>query len=109
MSNPLYKAKTHKGEWVYGYYYEQDDKAYILQDGKAYEVRKETRCQYLGEKEGIKLYEHDIIWCCTFTEWIEGQIIYLDDCFRFALINDEGESINIDDVSEVKVIDNKFD
>lgn len=61
MSNPLFKAKTHKGEWVYGYYYEQNDKAYILQDGKAYEVRKETRCQYLGLKNGIDIYEHDIV------------------------------------------------
>lgn len=109
MSNPLFKAKTHKGEWVYGYYYEQGDKAYILQDGKAYEVRQETRCQYVGKIEDKDIYVHDIILGTDIDTIVKGEIIWVDEHYKYVLKERYGFCVSLNGLVGIKVVGNKFD
>lgn len=116
MSNPTFKAKTLKGNWVFGYYYEQKGKAYILQEDKAYEVRKETRCQITGmiDKKNKEIYEGEIVF---FIKEINGSIIFKDkgivkyrpDYATFVIHSDTGDEMIGFYERFIEVIGNKFD
>jgi hypothetical protein len=62
--------RTDTNEWIYGYYIENDDRYYIISNGLYFNIKKETLCRFVGNLNGIDIYEHDIIedvlsirWC----------------------------------------------
>lgn len=60
------------GEWVYGYFYKENDNTYIIKDCQkesilnrniSYKVDPDTVCQFIGckDKSGKEVYDGDVI------------------------------------------------
>ena len=76
MIDIFFKAKRiYTNEWIYGYYVESKNKAFIIDTNTMifHEVWKRTVCQYIGECDGKgnKAFLHDKISYC-------GSIIEID-------------------------------
>lgn len=117
-----FKAKRlDNGEWVCGYFYEENDNTYIIENRQkesmlnrniTYEVDPSTVCQYTGlaDCEGKELFEHDLIHFVGFTHTAE--VIWSECNYAFMVASENKHSYWLSDVPEIGKIErvgNKFD
>lgn len=124
IQNIKFKAKRpDNGEWVCGYFYQENDNTYIVEDRQkesllnrnaAYEVDPSTVCMFTGLKDcdGKEIWEGDIIRNPEFP--FEKRTVTWNDVYSFfELINkDEYENRTFSFLVLFKkwtVVGNKFD
>lgn len=86
MREIKFRGKTTKGKWLYGDFIHQDkfNYAMIKQDNYTACVDEDTVGQYTGlkDKNGVEIYEGDIVYCQTkfgkakaIIEFINGKFV----------------------------------
>lgn len=120
--NIKFKAKRlDNGEWVCGYFYEENDNTYIIENRQkesklnrnlTYQVDPSTVCQFTGLKdcEGKELFEHDLIHFVGFTHTAE--VIWSEGNYAFMVVSENKHSYwlhNVIKVCRIERIGNKFD
>ena len=126
IENIKFKAKRlDNGEWVYGYFYEENGNTYIIENRQkesmlnrnvTYEVAPSTVCMFTGLKdcEGNEIWEGDILQDADYY-YIKYVVIFGEGTF---LARKEGHYTGIPlhecvgdsgNVTYAKVVGNKFD
>ena len=122
IENIKFKAKRlDNGEWVYGYFYEENGNTYIIENRQkesklnrnpAYQVDPSTVCQFTGLKdcEGKELFEHDLIHFVGHKHI--GEVSWSEENYVFMIGYEKEPPCWLSDVQEIGKIErvgNKFD
>lgn len=121
-----FKAKRlDNGEWVKGYFYEENDNTYIIENRQkesmlnrnvTHKVDPSTVCQFTGAKDcdGTSIYEHDLLRSEKTDSTYE--VVWNQGNSSFSLINTEVPVLYPTNTMgrmlhnrRLKVIGNKFD
>ena len=117
-----FKAKRLDGKgWVCGYFYEENDNTYIIEDGQkesklnrnlTYQVDPSTVCMFTGltDCEGKELFEHDLIHFVGYKPI--GEVIWSEENYAFMAASENKLLYWLSDVLEIGKIErvgNKFD
>ena len=91
MREILFRAKTKANkEWVYGHFAKQYDVPQIY-TGNGHEcIYEDTLCQYTGltDKNGVKIFEGDIVKCVSRLDYANMIVIFEDGEFRMVKCED---------------------
>lgn len=98
-----FKAKRlDNGEWVYGFFYQENDNTYIIEDCQKdsplnrnipYKVDPNTVCQFTGrtDEDGKELYENDIIRYKSIYHNDLYKIAWSEEHLAFRVYNERGQ------------------
>lgn len=121
IENIKFKAKRlDNGEWVCGYFYEENDNTYIIENRQkestlnrnlTYQVDPSTVCQFTGltDCKGKELFEHDLIHFVGRKPTAE--VIWSEDDYAF-MAGSENEPLyylsEVLKIDKIERIGNKF-
>lgn len=96
MREILFRGKrTDNGEWVEGYYAligEENPNAYIIRgNGRRVRVAHKSISEFTGicDKNGLKIFEGDIMPVYEQGEEYYYKVVYNGDCFMLAMLDSE--------------------
>lgn len=122
MRTIKFKAKRlDNGEWVCGYFYEENDNTYIIENRQkesklnrnpAYQVDHSTVCMFTGLKDciGKELFENDLIHFIGYKPI--GKVIWSEENYAFMVASGNEPLYWLSEVLEIgkiAIVGNKFD
>ena len=117
-----FKAKRlDNGEWIKGYFYEENDNTYIIENRQkesklnrnpAYQIDPSTVCMFTGLKDckGKELFENDLIHFVGHKPI--GKVIWSEENYAFMVASGNEPLYWLPDVLEIgkiEIVGNKFD
>lgn len=117
-----FKAKRlDNGEWIKGYFYEENDNTYIIENRQkesklnrnpAYQIDPSTVCMFTGLKDcgGKELFENDLIHFVGHKPI--GTVIWSEENYAFMVASGNEPLYWLSDVLEIgkiEIVGNKFD
>ena len=122
IENIKFKAKRlDNGEWVCGYFYEENDNTYIIENRQkesklnrnpTYQVDHSTVCMFTGLKDciGKELFENDLIHFIGYKPI--GKVIWSEENYAFMVASGNEPLYWLSEVLEIgkiAIVGNKFD